>query len=194
MRRTLEKAWGAVLLAATLVAAGCGAGGSGDGASASAPAATVLAAPSALVATGGINKVTLSWDQVLGADFYNIYWSTNPGVTKNTGQKITTSTTPYLQSGLAVSQTYYYIVTAVNDTGESAPSSQAATVVATDGAGLYQNYCANCHGPLASTSIKEGTPDNIKAAIAASRGGMGWLSSFLTSEQIDLIAQQLPCH
>lgn len=193
MRKTLEKVGAALFIVATLVAAGCGSGGAG-GSTAAAPAATVLAAPSALVATGGINKVTLSWDQVAGADYYNIYWSTNPGVTKSTGQKITAATTPYLQSGLAVSQTYYYIVTAVNDTGESAPSSQAATVVATDGAGLYQNFCANCHGPLATTSIKEGTPDNIRAAIAADRGGMGWLSSFLTSQQIDLIAQQLPCH
>jgi mono/diheme cytochrome c family protein len=193
MRRTFERAWGLVLLLATLVAAGCGSGGAG-GSTASAPAATVLAAPSALVATGGINKVTLAWDQVPGADYYNIYWSTNPGVTKSTVYKITTALTPYQQSGLSVSQTYYYVVTAVNDAGESAPSSQAATVVATDGAGLYQNFCANCHGPLATTSIKEGTPDNIRAAIAADRGGMGWLSSFLSSQQIDLIAQQLPCH
>ncbi|GFO68398.1 hypothetical protein GMLC_19770 [Geomonas limicola] len=193
MRTTLEKVWGALLLATVLAIAGCGSGGTG-GAAASAPAATQLAAPSALAATGGINKVTLSWDQVVGADYYNIYWSTNPGVTKTSGQKITTATSPYLQTGITVSQTYYYIVTAVNDAGESAPSSQAATVVATDGAGLYQNYCANCHGPIATTSIKEGTPDNIRAAIAADRGGMGWLSSFLSSQQIDLIAQQLPCH
>jgi len=193
MRRTLEKVGAALFIVATLVAAGCGSGGAG-GSTVAAPAAALLAAPSALVATGGINKVTLSWDQVAGADYYNIYWSTNPGVTKSTGYKITTATTPYLQSGLSVSQTYYYIVTAVNDAGESAPSSQAATVVATDGAGLYQNFCANCHGPLATTSIKDGMPDNIRAAIAADRGGMGWLSSFLTSQQIDLIAQQLPCH
>jgi len=191
MHKTM--AWITRSLLLTLLVTGAGCGGGGDHAAGGVSTAA-LAAPAALVATGGINKVTLTWDPVPGATYYNIYWSADPGVGKATGTRITTLASPYEQQGLTVSQTYYYVVTAVNDAGESAASSQAATVVSSDGAALYQSYCANCHGPLTSTSIKDGMPDNIRAAIAADRGGMAWLGNLLTSEQIDLIAERLPCH
>jgi mono/diheme cytochrome c family protein len=66
-------------------------------------------------------------------------------------------------------------------------------VVATDGANLSVTYCAGCHGPVTATTIKDGMPDKIKAAVAGNMGGMGALST-LTADQINTIAQQLPCH
>ncbi len=59
-----------------------------------------------------------------GATSYNVYCSTLPFGTA--GTKITGAARPYVQTGLAPSTTYYYVVTAVNGSGESAPSAQAA--------------------------------------------------------------------
>ena len=60
-----------------------------------------------------------------GATSYNIYWATTSGVT-TAGTKITAATSPYVQTGLAASTTYYYIVTAVNAAGQSAASAQVS--------------------------------------------------------------------
>lgn len=83
----------------------------------------VPAAPTGVTATGGANQVTIAWNPVSGATSYNIYWSTASGVT-TAGTKITAATSPYVQSGLAASTTYFYIVTAVNAAGQSVASAQ----------------------------------------------------------------------
>ncbi|MFZ2948581.1 MAG: DUF5666 domain-containing protein, partial [Desulfuromonadaceae bacterium] len=89
------------------------------------PPTTVPAAP-VVSAVGGINQITLSWNGVSGATSYNIYWSTTTGVTPATGAKITGAASPYVHTGLTASTTYYYVVTAVNSVGESAPSAQVS--------------------------------------------------------------------
>lgn len=90
-----------------------------------AAAPAVPAAPTGVTATGGANQVTISWSAVSGATSYNIYWSTTSGVTTS-GTKITSATSPYVQTGLAASTTYYYIVTAVNAAGQSVASAQVS--------------------------------------------------------------------
>ncbi|MGB9080753.1 MAG: fibronectin type III domain-containing protein [Desulfuromonadaceae bacterium] len=90
-----------------------------------AAAPAVPAAPTGVTATGGANQVSISWSAVSGATSYNIYWATTSGVT-TAGTKITTSASPYVQTGLAASTTYYYIVTAVNAAGQSAASAQVS--------------------------------------------------------------------
>ncbi|MBJ6725151.1 c-type cytochrome [Geomesophilobacter sediminis] len=187
---------GAALLAGlfSLFLTGCGnssATGTTTGTT-TAPAAPT--APTGVTATSGINKIVLTWTAVPGATTYHVYWSTDPNVTPATGTKVDVgSWIKYEQVGLYVSQTYYYVVTAVGPGGESAPSQQAATVVATDGQNLYENNCAHCHGPITATTITNGTPDRIQAMIANNTGGMGVLST-LTLDQINTIAAQLPCH
>lgn len=100
-------------------------------ASAQASAATnaappaVPAAPAGVTATGGLNQVSITWPAVSGATSYNIYWATASGVT-TAGTKITSATNSYVQTGLAASTTYYYIVTAVNAAGQSAASAQVS--------------------------------------------------------------------
>jgi mono/diheme cytochrome c family protein len=190
MKQTFIRIVLAGLLLVLGLLAGCGGGGEAGAASS---VAKTPAAPTGLVAVGGVNKVTLTWDPVAGADTFNIYWSITPGVTPASGSKISGATSPYEHLGLYVSQTYFYIVTAVTNGVESVASSQAATVAATDGANLYVTHCAGCHGPALTTTITNGTVDKIKAAIAADRGGMGSLST-LTAEQVNSIAAQLPCH
>lgn len=107
------------------------AGESADSAQVSAtPVAPVVLpdAPSGLTATAGSTNVTLSWIPVSGAASYNLYFSTASGVTKANGTKITGVASPYLHTGRTNGTTYYYVVTAVNASGESADSAQASAV------------------------------------------------------------------
>lgn len=92
-------------------------------ASTNSPPLAVPNAPTGLTSIGGAKQVTLSWSLVSGATSYNIYWSTTPGVT-TAGTRITTANNSYIQTGLAASTAYYYIVTAVNASGQSVPSAQ----------------------------------------------------------------------
>ncbi|HEY6872117.1 MAG TPA: fibronectin type III domain-containing protein [Geobacteraceae bacterium] len=90
-----------------------------------APPPAVPAAPTGVTATGGANQVSISWSAVSGSTSYNIYWSKTSGVTTATGTKISGATSPYVQTGLTAGTSYYYIVTAVNVSGESPASAQA---------------------------------------------------------------------
>ena len=95
------------------------------------PLPTVPDAPTGVIAAGGTNQATISWSSVSDSTSYNVYYATTSGVTKTSGTKITNATSPAVQAGLTAATTYYYIVTAVNSTGESTPSVQvAATTLA----------------------------------------------------------------
>lgn len=90
------------------------------------PTATAPAAPTALTAVGGTGQVTLSWTSVSNATSYNVYFATTSGVTKTSGTKIASISSPYIQTGLAAGTSYFYVVTAFNSAGESAASAQAS--------------------------------------------------------------------
>ncbi|MGA8849027.1 MAG: fibronectin type III domain-containing protein [Dehalococcoidia bacterium] len=112
-----------IVLAVYLIARGGGGGG-------------VPAAPTGVTATAGDGRATISWSSVTGATSYNIYWSTTSGVTKTSGTKITGATSPYSHTGRTNGTRYYYIVTAVNSSGESVESSQvSATPTSASGGG-----------------------------------------------------------
>jgi hypothetical protein len=87
------------------------------------------AAPTGVTAVAGDLQATVSWALEPNADSYNIYWSTTANVSPATGTKITGATNPYILTGLTNGTTYYFVVTAVNNTnGESAPSSVASAM------------------------------------------------------------------
>ena len=71
-------------------------------------------------------KVTITWSDVPGALSYNIYWSTNSGVSKETGTKIENVSSPYIHLGLTNNITYYYVVTAVTKYGEGLESDEVS--------------------------------------------------------------------
>jgi len=83
-------------------------------------------APTNVATTAGDGQATISWDSVSGATSYNIYWSTTTGVSKtfNEGKISGITTTSYTHAGRENDTTYYYVVTAVNNYGESADSSE----------------------------------------------------------------------
>ena len=94
--------------------------------SAETPVPTVPQAPTGVTATGGTKQATITWPAVSGAVWYNIYWSNSADVSIATGAKLTNAVSPAVHAGLTDGTTYYYIVTAVNDVGESAPSVRVA--------------------------------------------------------------------
>jgi hypothetical protein len=119
------KMWYAVILLFLLCSAvltGCGSSSVPD-----APTG-VSATPGAAVV--GNSQATIAWTLVPGANSYNIYWSISQGVTPASLNKIAVITSPYLQVDLANGVTYYYVVTAVNGNGESAPSSETRCTAA----------------------------------------------------------------
>lgn len=78
-----------------------------------------------LVAVAADGQIVLSWQPTLSATSYNLYFQEGaPGVTTTTGTPLVDVTSPYLHSGLTNGTTYYYIVTAVSEFGESEPSAE----------------------------------------------------------------------
>jgi len=93
-------------------------------------ATAIPSSPAGVAASAGDSQVTISWNFAAGAASYNIYWSTSSGVTPANGIQIQGATSPYVQTGLTNGTSYYYVVTAVNAMGESAPSSQVSATPA----------------------------------------------------------------
>jgi len=75
------------------------------------------------------HDVTLAWDDVPSATSYNIYWSDMPGVTKKNGTKISNVKNPYKLTGLKKGKKYYFVVTAINASGESKESEEISLMV-----------------------------------------------------------------
>jgi fibronectin type 3 domain-containing protein len=102
--------------------------------------------PTGLAATAGNNSVSLSWTASTGSPAtYNVKRSTTSGSGYVTVGTATAPTVAFTDSVLG-GQTYYYVVSAVNVTGESADSSEvSATPVFT--------------APAAPTALN-GTPGN----------------------------------
>ncbi|MCW3053070.1 MAG: putative protease [Chthonomonadales bacterium] len=93
-------------------------------------ASTAPSAPTGLTATAGNAQANLVWNAPSSAISYNVKRSlTNGGPYTTVAANV--MATSYLDTGLTNGTPYYYVVTAVNTTGESANSSQvSATPVA----------------------------------------------------------------
>ena len=96
-------------------------------------------APSNVAATAKDGAVEITWDASSEATSYNLYFSSEAGVTKDNyqsktnGQKVEQVTSPYTQSGLTNGTTYYFVVTGVNPAGESTESAEASATPAAQG-------------------------------------------------------------
>ena len=84
-----------------------------------------LAAPARLEAVGAAGAVGLSWEEVSAAESYDLYWSTSPGVTPDTGEAVVGVEPGFVHEGLTDGTAYHYVVTAVSGSRESAPSPEA---------------------------------------------------------------------
>lgn len=97
----------------------------------------------------------------------------------------------YTDSNLAAATSYSYSISAVDKAGLESSRSAAINVTtsASSGEELYATNCETCHQPLAQSTKKNRSAMTIRNAIAG-QAAMKFLS-FLTSEQIDLIAVAL---
>lgn len=111
------------------------------------PTLTLPAVPAGLGATPvSATQITLNWAAAVGAESYNVYRGTSPGVAVSAGNKV--NGTPVLlptfaDSGLAGSTTYYYKITGVNAAGESVGSSEASATTLATGALAWRNATAS---------------------------------------------------
>jgi len=93
------------------------------------PAPSIQSSPMKLDENLGTEQITLAWDGVSTANFYNIYWSSSPGVSKYNGTKIANAKSPQTVKGLKRGETYYFVVTAVSESGESEVSEEIVYTV-----------------------------------------------------------------
>ncbi len=91
------------------------------------PAAPAI--PAGLVATPGNGQASLRWRTADNAAAYNVYYAPSPVSVNGTGTRVATITsTSTIVTGLSNGITYYFVVTAVNSSGESLPSDQVSTI------------------------------------------------------------------
>jgi len=90
--------------------------------------------PSSISATGEDGYVVLNWPAVQYAQSYNIYFATNQFTSLSESKLLANKQPPYTHTGLINNSTYYYLITAVNNTGESNQSVEtSATPISTTG-------------------------------------------------------------
>ncbi|MFS1512081.1 glycoside hydrolase family 9 protein [Chengkuizengella sp. SCS-71B] len=80
--------------------------------------------PTNLIATEGNGQVTLSWNHATGANSYNIKRSGTSGGPYSYVES--TSNNIFTDLGLTNGETYFYVITASNSTGESSDSSEVS--------------------------------------------------------------------
>ena len=102
------------------------------------------AAPTNLMATAtSATQINLSWtaSTTSGAK-YNVYASTTSGFTPSASNRIAGNVggTSYSNNGLSPSTTYYYLVTAVNSAGESAPTNEAGATTQSSSISCHVDY------------------------------------------------------
>jgi fibronectin type 3 domain-containing protein len=105
--------------------------GSGEGMSSAEKSATPAApppppAPANLTATPGNRQIGLSWTASSGAASYTVSMGTSSGGPYNVFQQAAITGTTFTKTSLVNGTPYFFVVTASNSGGESAPSSQAS--------------------------------------------------------------------
>lgn len=118
-QRSLTVILALMLIFLGLTLASCGEGGGSS---------VTAVAPTAVGAVADNGAVTVSWEPAGGATSYNVYYGTDPGVLKTTGTKVANAASPQVVSGLTNDTTYFFMVTAANEVGES---SESGEVIAT---------------------------------------------------------------
>jgi hypothetical protein len=126
-------------------------------------------APTGLIAAAGNAQATLNWNASSGATSYNVKRSTTNGGPYTTIASGVTATT-FTNTGLTNGTTYFFVVSAVNSSGESGNSNQASatpqnaqspppaptTLMATPGSGLV-SLTWNASSGATSYNVKRST-------------------------------------
>lgn len=119
-------------------------------------------APSGLSASGSSMSIQLSWTAAPGATVYNVKRSLSNGGSYTTLSSV--GATRFIDTGLSNGTTYYYIVSAINDLGEGANSSEIAATTYSD----IENWRFANFGTISNTG---------NAADNADPDGDGWTNA-----------------
>ncbi|MGZ5475345.1 MAG: IPT/TIG domain-containing protein, partial [Thermoanaerobaculia bacterium] len=107
-----------------------------------------------LTASPGIGRIVVTWPAVPGASSYNLYMSQTAGVTKSTFQKkVTGATSPYVLAPLPNNTTYYFVITAIENSVEGSISPE---VSATSANGTWVKALAGMNFTAITTDMKNG--------------------------------------
>ena len=83
-----------------------------------------LSTPTNMIVKAGDTENIISWLEVPGAVSYNLYFSTDSGVTPQNSTKIEGVTSPHTHLGLTNTTTYYYALSAVTEEGRESVLSE----------------------------------------------------------------------
>jgi fibronectin type 3 domain-containing protein len=115
------------------------------------PILPIPAAPTGVTATAGDTQVSLSWTASANATSYHVKRSTTSG--SGYAQAGAPTTTSFNDIGLTNGTPYYYVVTAVNASGESSPTSQVAATPAAASASVHVTVDVNASRHVISPYI-----------------------------------------
>jgi len=127
------------------------------------PQVPLPGAPTGVGAVAGNAQVSVSWTGIGGATSYNLYYSTSSNVTTTTyTTKVTNATSGQAITSLTNGTTYYFIVTAVDVSGESPASSTASATPRLPGpTGVAVAGVGNARVALSWTTVSGATSYNI---------------------------------
>jgi fibronectin type 3 domain-containing protein len=141
--------------------------------------------PSGVKATAqSSTSIKISWTAVTGATSYNIYSPETAGSSSNFVLLDTVTTTSYTDTYPSAGETWYYKVSAVNDSGESAQSS--AVSAKTSGGGTSSGgtsgggtggggtTVSKPNAPYGAPAIKAHTPTSTTLEWSASLGATSY--------------------
>lgn len=152
------------------------------------------AAPTGITAVQGNGQATMSWNVAAGVT-YNLYMASVSGVTKSNYSSLTDGmqhvgvTSPYTHTGLINGKPYYFVVTAVNASGESGESVEVVVtprsilndrvlmLTQRDGnweiysVGLDGLYPSNLTNNPASDTLPSLSPERGRIAFVSDRNG-----------------------
>lgn len=137
-------------------------------------------------ATAAVQEIAVSWDPVAEGTSYNVYWSTESGVTKKNGTKVAGLTASPYQHPSLLPGTYHYVVTAVRKGGESAESAEVSADVnlvafasSAKGTGDLSTWAlAGGHTGLAAA-------DAVCQSLATADGLVGTFVAWLSDDSAD---------
>jgi endoglucanase Acf2 len=143
--------------------------------------ATPPAAPTALTATAASSsQINLSWHASTTAGVtYNVHRGTTSGFTTTATNVIASgvTATTFSNTGLTASTTFFYVVTAINGSGESAPSNQASATTLAGGTAVGNTLFVQAGatptvtGALSFTAGTAASSDSIPADNGATFDG-----------------------